>query len=753
MRNSVALWTGLLPFLVQASFGRSLSETHARVRASKVEREASTEQMEVKSYKLWDPALFQETLMIWRDQYPDLIRVTTSQEKYNLPTAGTKDDCPFYEEDKGCPNYIFEIQDFVANPEDSYSSNHLPEVFWSGCLHGNERVGPTSVMEAASLLLEAASCEALPRYNARKVTTNDPATKDYGTLEEQKVEARSCRQALKEKGIDDVHRKWLARLVTTRRLVVVPTANALGYYRNRREEGAVDPNRDFPYDLEDYSKCMQTIAGRTLNEVYRDHLFQLAFTFHAGMEVVSYEWGAPSWMGYLSPDHTAETAIASAYSRFGGGWSKSQPYDYGDMNDKVYYVRGGMEDWAYAASWDTERVQPCQPNTFGGYPGEKTTYNNSTLRVFNMLVETSDNKEPRASNLGSSLDILNKDTPENGHVSRNIRLALLALDLVEPYVSIVGVNSVAVHDDEVPLSQRGDRVCKKQKSYSVAKDLKQVEFEFTVGGAMTIDDIDIWFARWRDIPSDQLDCISQPKTANGFSKGTIVGARNGTGFFSDEGSYPLPSESSESNTMTNGPIFKGRIEIPPGMKALDELVVMASARVDQDWTVIPSKARPKSGPQSHVVNARTNADWHHESADKHIVGRLDWFSSPVTIVIGDFVEGVGTHGGDGLVDTVEMYPRFQGHVATSGLKPKAATDDQLWFPVSMWYTFAIILLVAVACLCCSSMQRKRTHEKIAEQYDQDDGFTFGLRPYSDIHADGSLEEEDLNDGVELPQMP
>ena len=89
---------------------------------------------------------------------------------------------------------------------------------------------------------------------------------------------------------------------------------------------------------------MQTIAGRTANEIYREHMFQLALTFHAGMEVVAYEWGAPSWLDHLSPDDEAQAAIGGAYSRYGAGWSNSKPYEYGTMNDEVYFVRGGMED-------------------------------------------------------------------------------------------------------------------------------------------------------------------------------------------------------------------------------------------------------------------------------------------------------------------------------------------------------------------------------------------------------------------------
>jgi hypothetical protein len=32
------------------------------------------------------------------------------------------------------------------------------------------------------------------------------------------------------------------------------------------------------------------------------------------------------------------------------------------MNDVVYPVHGGMEDWGYAASWDTAYVTPCTPS-------------------------------------------------------------------------------------------------------------------------------------------------------------------------------------------------------------------------------------------------------------------------------------------------------------------------------------------------------------------------------------------------------
>ena len=166
--------------------------------------------IDVIQYTIWDASKFPVVLKEWEDTYPDLIRVTTSQDAYGLPTAGTSSDCPFYTKSPGCPNYFFTLQDYTAHPVGSKSSSHLPEVFLSGCLHGDERVGPTSVMEATALLLEAAHCEGLPRR-----------TGSSSELEE----AKQCRRILQRKGIDDVHRKWLARLVNTRRIVVAPTAN------------------------------------------------------------------------------------------------------------------------------------------------------------------------------------------------------------------------------------------------------------------------------------------------------------------------------------------------------------------------------------------------------------------------------------------------------------------------------------------------------------------------------------------------
>jgi len=338
-------------------------------------------------------------------------------------------------------------------------------------------------------------------------------------------------------------------------------------------------------------------------------------------------------------------------------------------------------------------------------------------------------------------------------------LALLSAELVEPYVSVVAVNELVLADDLPPRRSREGRTCQKQ-SILIAKDATDIEIQFSVGGAMTVDDVSLWWAKWDDIAEDELDCLSQPFLIDGFHKGVMAGPTNGTGYFSIQGSHPRPrsSESSSSNanagtgTATLGPIFKGRIFLDRkhGLQPWDKLVVLASARVDQQWTTTRSNVSPKLDPQSHIVNARTNEDWYHESNGKRIRGRLDWYSAPLTIVIGDFEEGVGTHGGGSLVKTVEMNPRIP-EVKSGGLKPKAAQEEQGGFSVDRWYAGALLLLVAVVvglvCCCCSAERRRRARRQKAlnGNYHPDDTFRFGSDAYSDEFVDG---EEDDNGDVE-----
>ena len=466
-------------------------------RKERKERVRSARQKVVTPYTILDSEQLYRRMVALAEQYPELVRLENAQEQFGLRAVGGPSDCTFEPPalGEGCHNWYMVIEDGLYNGnggladdatfaaeaaaakvdesqpppiqggdggrdlENSLDSTAdpygaLPEVILSGALHGDERVGPTAVLETAAILLESAHCESLPRIvsggvsmrnggdaededettrrterkharhksrhkkvsslkrkgrqvrrrhnklvtvrkrNQKAMDASRRTDRDYIEKRkrqrrqellaqsprstaatyyptEQLDEARICRSSLKSRGIPGSERRWLARLVSTRRIVIVPSANSLGYFRDVRHEGEsdeLDPNRDFPYDLSDPNMCMRTIAGRTMNELFRQHIFQMGITFHGGMEAVAYEWGAPSYQlpdapkhkaselnpvpSYAAPDSISQKQMSHIYSSYGGKFIKNggDQYPVGTMNELVYPVEGGMEDFSYAGS-------------------------------------------------------------------------------------------------------------------------------------------------------------------------------------------------------------------------------------------------------------------------------------------------------------------------------------------------------------------------------------------------------------------
>lgn len=377
-----------------------------------------------------------------------------------------------------------------------------------------------------------------------------------------------------------------------------------------------------------------------INELFRTHMFQISLTFHGGIEGIGYEWGSPSHGRANSPDHKAQDQVSSSFSYVGGSFKGVKPYRYGKMNIWLYAVRGGMEDWAYAGSWDSRRMKVCTPKTYGGYPKSKTQYNGSVLRACNLLVEISRKKKPPNSILGTNRNVLSRTTRGNGHVSRNIRLALTSVDLVEPYSVIQQVNSVRLSDDIVPLASRGGRSCSQTKRIQVPSPRRSssVNISWLVGGGITIDETKLWHAKWGDLPSG-IDCISQPNINDVQSKmkqGSVVGGGSGK----KQTTRFAPKSSTKGK-------YTGSIDVSQYLPG-EEIAVIVSAQLDSSWGAkMPGVVKPDVAPQTHLANARTNPNWRHTNSGKLIQGRLDWFSIPVTLVIG----------ADGAPTTVEVSKR------------------------------------------------------------------------------------------------
>ncbi len=261
-------------------------------------------------YRYLDYAALVQRMKTLADLYPSLVRLRTAQDRYDLPTAGMCSEDVRGIQKAACRVWILELG------SDSNQVADKPQVLLSGALHGNERIGPTTLVELATFLLG--------RY------TLDP---------------------------------WVRMLLDTRTVVMVPAANAIGYFQDKREELGVDPNRDFAYDTSQQS-CMRTIAARSLNEIWRSYIFSFAVTFHGGDNLLAFPWGdtahCPGFPGackgpngrdamlsgrqasWISPDHTAMAQIAKFASDYAGPEAPSKErFRHGPLNDPtvIYPVR------------------------------------------------------------------------------------------------------------------------------------------------------------------------------------------------------------------------------------------------------------------------------------------------------------------------------------------------------------------------------------------------------------------------------
>jgi hypothetical protein len=95
-----------------------------------------------------------------------------------------------------------------------------------------------------------------------------------------------------------------------------------------------------------------------------------------------------------------------------------------------------MEDWAYAAAFDPALLSNCtvfsqELSPFMG--GRSPREDSQNLRATVFLVETADQKQPQDKTLGTDEQPLDSNTAL-GHVPRNARVALTAVDFAQPYV-------------------------------------------------------------------------------------------------------------------------------------------------------------------------------------------------------------------------------------------------------------------------------------------------------------------------------
>jgi hypothetical protein len=501
-------------------------------------------------------------------------------------------------------------------------------------------------VHVATLLVKAASCQA-------KLT----------------VDGNDCDALKKSLGIEKV--AWLARLVSTRRIVIVPNPNSSGYYLNQRNENyvtpngqstnGIDPNRDFPYDQVP-SQCMKSITARTINELFLENLFQMSMTYHGGIENITFEWGASDVpFNKVSPDDVAQRILADKMSIYAGelyssGQSNTSPkgrfYETGDMNDILYGVKGGFEDYAYAGSWESQlQAEQCTPSTYGGYPAEKTQYDDATLKTFNILVEISNSKNPPSSELGTNVDLFNApfvfdNNSDNGYAAKHIRTALMAIDMVEPYVEINKFQKKTFNSEIRPLKQLRtidadfkNKNWQKRRKLVKTKPKLSKKVEWNVGGSIIVDETYLIYGKYSNFPPNSFGSVNQLNQSD-INAAIELATATSAG---DQLLYVTEIQSGGTRwtdpTLSEVPKFSTLLDLTPFKKG-DEVAVYALAKVDQNWKNKPSGNVWPEGKdvQSHIVQQRTDETYSSskDNIGRTVQGRLDWISAPFTVLIKSF---------------------------------------------------------------------------------------------------------------------
>lgn len=470
-------------------------------------------------------------------EYPKLLRLYSAQQTFLLPHVGNCTQLQSATDKVGvnapCTIWIVELSNLETLPAEPAR----PEMMVSGTLHGNEVIGPHAVLA----------------FLEHMVTNYE----------------------------SDPHIK---RMLDTRLVVATPMTNAVGFARERRTElqpaengteASYDPNRDFGFD-QNPTMCMRTVAGRALNELFRMHLFRVLITFHGGTNVIGYEWGDTQHckgpMCKPAPDTAIMRALGERMSDVAGPAGRYEAaYPVGDMGKLVYPVNGGLEDWAYGASWSGQGVE-CRPETLGGYPKEKVRLDKRTQRCVTYLVETAREKKPDEHMLGSSEHVLQRGADGDGHVPRNVRLLLSAVDALEPYIIL------------------GDSVSRNEHNKPV--------LSWSIGGAFTVD-----------------ACALQWMTEDGEHRG-LGDVMNGTMITSGTTQYSVDF----SHTLTGPFPSKSR-----------HVIVRVAAVLDHQFALQPNNSDPNVTPQGHLMGSRASPKWSFSTLEHKIEGRQVFFSKTMRL--------------------------------------------------------------------------------------------------------------------------
>lgn len=281
----------------------------------------------------------------------------------------------------------------------------------------------------------------------------------------------------------------------------------------------------------------------------------------------------------------------------------------GSTNEVVYPVKGGMEEWGYAASWfNRYNKVPTVPSMCRNEVPVVITEGSNRCLVF--LVETETKKKPPKATLGNNENVfLVSNKTRDFWIPVLMRQITVVLDVLRPYSMIVGVSSEKVRwnvggcfevDETFVMvfrySEAFHRLAANQKS-SVNSDLTDSEYDSLL----------------------RLVETEKPLLVTSVLKGVSPYRQT-------------PKESYFPGVPENQLIFESSIELG-NVDAGENVVIIAVSRVDKFMTRVPENENPIIPPQSLFVSLRTNASWimRNEKSGRELRGREKVLSRPVEV--------------------------------------------------------------------------------------------------------------------------
>ena len=559
------------------------------------------------------------------------IRIDTSQKRYNLDSV---EGCG----KNNCTNLIAFMTDF-----DSYTLDR-PAYYISGILHGDEVLGPTSVTNFAKYFCDT--------YDLKK-------------------------------------NSLYHNILKNRIIIMTPMTNSFGYYNKHREEKVyiqktkgyklVDPNRDFPYykSNDDIQICMETLAARTINEIFNEFIIGGAITFHGGTSVLAYAWGNNI---HIQKNNkvisSTEVPDFNAFNNIGKIMVKSssskdnlnnniRDFTLGDMTSKLYPLDGALEDWAYGG-WENnvnqknginfKPIKTCKPDSFSEYH-MKWNFSNINeniyfdfdddykLRCLIYLVETSDDKEPNSLKYGYknlSIDIFDFYNTKNffGYIPRNMRMIYSGIDLISASIYL-DIQNIYIKD----INEYSNKII----------------IPFLFMGCLSLQKYSIYKINFEHISKKMIEKATFQSNSYINSNLIISEVKEGINcYFNNLTYYNLTlvalkrkNITSNRNLQDFNKNYKGGkhdIFIRPGgnydyignvlnakhpkfdkyMNHKGSIYYIQGEGPDQDWKN-QENPDPKVEPQSHVVRSKVNSSYFVKNGNYSLKSNYYFYSYPVVV--------------------------------------------------------------------------------------------------------------------------